>query len=257
MCIKSLDQFKKEVRHIAWLSFEFAFLWFFSNYFYNAGLGSTSVSSSTVLSNTSSIFVYIMGLAMLPGVTFDKFKALMVLMSFGGIVIITLADTQTSTNGQNSFHGNILSLLGALFYGLYATILKKRVPEEEEETFRVSYFLGFVGLFNSILLIPFFFILNATKIETFELPNKQAFLALTANAILGTVISDYCWAQSVVLLGPLMTTLGIALTIPVSMIVDSFYEHKHFSWAYFLGTALIFGSFLGLSIKDYYLEKNQ
>ena len=54
-----------------------------------------------------------------------------------------------------------------------------------------------------------------------------------------------------VLLGPLLPTLGIAMTIPVSMIVDSFYEHKTFSLMYFLGTALILGSFIGLISFDF------
>lgn len=108
-----------------------------------------------------------------------------------------------------------------------------------------------VGLFNSVLLLPLFFILNMTGVEVFEWPNHEALMALTLNAILGTVISDYCWAKSVVLLGPLLPTLGIALTIPVSMIVDSFYEHKQFTIEYFVGTALIVGSFIGLSARDF------
>jgi solute carrier family 35, member F5 len=138
-----------------------------------------------------------------------------------------------------------------MFYGLYATILKLRIPESEEADFKVSYFLGMVGLFNSVLLIPVFVVLNYTGVEPFEWPNHQALEALILNAILGTVISDYCWAKSVTFLGPLLTTLGIALTIPVSMIVDSFYEHKTFTFMYFLGTALILGSFVGLISLDF------
>ena len=52
-----------------------------------------------------------------------------------------------------------------------------------------------------------------------------------------------------------MPTLGIALTIPVSMVVSSFYENKKFTAEYFIGTALIFGSFTGLSIRDYMKTK--
>jgi solute carrier family 35 protein F5 len=77
-----------------------------------------------------------------------------------------------------------------------------------------------VGLFNFVLIIPLFFILNYTGYETFELPSRNALLVLTLNAILGTVISDFCWAKSVVLNGPLITTLGICLTIPISILLD-------------------------------------
>ena len=117
-----------------------------------------------------------------------------------------------------------------MFYGLYAVILKKRVPEEAESDFDFSYFLGFVGLFNSLCLLPLFPIFNFTGIETFEWPSMKVIQGLTLNAILGTVISDYCWAKSVVLLGPLLTTLGITLTIPISMIFDAYYEKKQFVW---------------------------
>lgn len=115
----------------------------------------------------------------------------------------------------------------------------------------MSHFLGLVGLINSVLLLPLFFILNSTGVEPFEWPNRDALYALTLNAILGTVISDYCWAKAVVHLGPLIVTLGIALTIPVSMVVDSFYESKKFTPLYYVGTALILTGFVGNSIKDY------
>ena len=64
-----------------------------------------------------------------------------------------------------------MSLLSAVFYGAYAVTLKKRIPPEMEDSFKFSYFLGFVGLFNVIFLMPLFPILNYTGIETFEWPN--------------------------------------------------------------------------------------
>jgi solute carrier family 35 protein F5 len=137
-----------------------------------------------------------------------------------------MADTSASNNDDHSkyMRGDILSLLSATFYGLYAVILKTKVPEEKEDDFEFSYFLGFVGLFNTVGLLPLFPIFNYTGYEIFEWPSMYVVKGLTINAILGTVISDYCWAKSVVLLGPLLTTLGITLTIPISMVFDAFYE---------------------------------
>jgi solute carrier family 35 protein F5 len=60
-----------------------------------------------------------------------------------------------------------LTLLSAVFYGLYAVILKKKVPHEEEDNFNISAFLGMVGMFNFVLLVPLFFILDYTGIEPF------------------------------------------------------------------------------------------
>ena len=226
-------KFKKEIKHIAKISLEFCILWVLSNVFYNSGLASTAVSSSTVLCNTSSIFVYTIGLCLLPGVKFEALKALTVLFSFGGIVLITLSDSQQSSDDdakKQTLKGNVLSLLSAVCYGLYAVLLKRRIPPEDEENFKFSYFLGFVGLFNMVLLLPVFPILHYSGVETFQWPNQAALAEMTLNAVIGTVISDFCWAKSVVLLGPLITTLGIAMTIPISMVVDSFYESRHFVW---------------------------
>lgn len=157
-------------------------------------------------------------------VKFNILKALIVCVSFSGIVFVALSDK--GDQSQDNLKGNLFSLLSASFYGLYSVFLKKQIPIEKEPQFKFSYFLGFVGLFNSFLLLPLFPILNYTNIELFEFPNKKALLALSLNAIFGTVISDYCWARSVILNGPLITTLGITLTIPISMIIDSYFANK-------------------------------
>ena len=249
---------KIEIRGIMKVSAEFMILWFASNYLYNSGLALTTVSSSTVLSNTSGIFVYIMGIFFLIGVTFNRVKLAIVVLSFGGVVLITLDDArQESKAGQEeSTQGNVLSLLSACVYGFYAVILKKRVPEEQEATFKFSYFLGFVGLFNSVFLLPLFPLLNLLKIEEFEWPNESALKCLVLNAILGTVISDFCWAKSVVLLGPLLTTVGISMTIPISMLVDAQYSDKEFSSTYYIGSLFILGSFFALTYLDYHESKS-
>lgn len=102
--------------------------------------------------------------------------------------------------------------------------------------------------------------MHYTGLETFELPNNKALIALTVNAVIGTVISDYAWARSVVLMGPLLTTLGIALTIPISMIVDAiFISKKQYNWFFYVGCSCIIVSFCVMSWLDYkaQLDKEQ
>ena len=141
--------------------------------------------------------------------------------------------------------------MSAMCYGFYATFLKVKVPAEKEESFKFTVFLGFVGLINDFLLLPLFPIFNAIGLEIFEWPSGHTLLLLTINALIGTVISDYCWARSVVLLGPLITTLGITLTFPLSLFVDLVGKHKHFTWLYYVGSAMIFGAFGVISFVDY------
>lgn len=119
------------------------------------------MSSSTVLSNTSSIFVLIFSLCLIKGTKFNAFKALMVACSFAGIATIALTDKGSSEEHEKAtLTGNLLTLLSSTFYGLYAVILKKKVPIEDEENFNVSAFLGMVGMFNAVILMPLFVILD-------------------------------------------------------------------------------------------------
>jgi solute carrier family 35 protein F5 len=114
-----------------------------------------------------------------------------------------------------------------------------------------------VGLFNAVFLLPLFPILNYTGVEIFEWPNLPALGAMTLNAIFGTVISDFCWCKSVVLLGPLLPTLGIALTIPLAMLYNVIIEGQSFSEIYCLGSVIIVFAFLALSARDYQLSAKQ
>mmetsp|Transcript_24698 Transcript_24698/g.38435 ORF Transcript_24698/g.38435 Transcript_24698/m.38435 type:complete len:131 (+) Transcript_24698:907-1299(+) len=102
-----------------------------------------------------------------------------------------------------------------------------------------------------VVLLPLFPILNYTGIEPFEWPDKEALQSLTLNALIGTVISDYCWAQSAVLMGPLITTLGITLTIPISMLTDKIFEEVNFTWQYYLGSVCIISSFFIIACADH------
>ena len=78
---------------------------------------------------------------------------------------------------------------------------------------------------------------------------------LSINAFIGTFISDYCWARSVVLMGPLLTTLALSLTIPLSLVVSAIFEHVTLTWMYYLGTVLIFAAFIGISYLNHIKRK--
>jgi len=131
---------------------------------------------------------------------FSIIKLLLVITSLCGFIAIAMQD-RSSDGG--SVLGDLLTGLSAIIFAFYSIFLKIKVPEEQESTFKFSWFLGFVGLFNDIAILPLFFIFNWIGLEEFELPNRETFLLLTVNAIIGTAISDYCWARSLVLIGPL------------------------------------------------------
>ncbi|CAI2368664.1 unnamed protein product [Moneuplotes crassus] len=238
-------------------SLMFCMIWFGANYFYNAGLKFTLLSSSTILSNTSMLFVFLLSWLFLKSETSVFLKLVGVLVSFSGATVITVFESDDDGQAKNRILGDAFTLISALLYGCYATFLKYKVPEEAEKNFDMSVFLGYVGLINIVVLLPLFPIFHFTGIEVFRWPNGKTLMFLSLNAFLGSCISDFCWAKSVVILGPLFTQLGISLTIPLGMLATSLIDHVSFGWTYYLGTAMIFLSFIGMTFLQYMETKKK
>jgi len=96
------------------------------------GLANTSVTSSSILCNTSSVFVYILSLLILKGTKFDLIKALSVAFTIAGVVTVSLGSQTADFQEGESSIGNVCCLLSAVVYGMYAVILKKSIPNEDE-----------------------------------------------------------------------------------------------------------------------------
>ena len=123
------------------------------------------------------MWVYVLSLScFVPLIAREKFnwvKALMIFVSLAGFTLIALQDIKNGSEEKKDLQalGDILTMISALCYAVYATYLKIKVPKEKEETFRFSLFLGFVGLFNDIVLLPVIILFNWIGIETLEWPN--------------------------------------------------------------------------------------
>ena len=126
------------------------------------------------------------------------------------------------------------------------------MPEEKEDAFNYTLFLGFVGLCNVVLFFPFTLFLHYSEFETLEWPEKMTWILLVLNAFVGTFISDYCWGKSVILLGPFITTLGVTSTFPLSAIFEALAYGKKFSMMYLLGSLLIFMAFGVMVVTEYF-----
>ena len=71
--------------------------------------------------------------------------------------------------------GDALALVSAIMYGVYTTLLKKKVGNEARLDLQL--FFGFVGLFNMVVLFPGLLVLHFTAIEKLSLPpNKRVWV---------------------------------------------------------------------------------
>ncbi|KAH7152133.1 hypothetical protein B0J13DRAFT_547692 [Dactylonectria estremocensis] len=245
------DDEKLDFRETAIISFEFSMLWFLANYTASACLEYTSVASVTILTSTSSIWTLIL-CAMFGIERFTTRKLLGVGASLVGVILISTVDMSgQSDQDRGSFPhktptqiaiGDAMAFFSAIVYGAYVTVMKKRVGDEDKVDMQL--FFGLVGIFNMVILWPFFFILHWTGLEPFELPpTGKIWTIIIVNAV-GSFLSDISWAYALLLTTPLVVTVGLSLTIPLSLIGEIIQYHKYSGATYWVGAAVVFLSFL-------------
>ncbi|KAK4226893.1 hypothetical protein QBC38DRAFT_214991 [Podospora fimiseda] len=242
---------KLSLKDTAWLSLEFCMLWFLANYFASACLEYTSVGSVTILTSTSSIWTLIF-CAMTKVEGFTMRKLIGVLASLAGVILISSVDLSgANDDSRGSFPhkstleiaiGDAMAFFSAIIYGIYVTVMKKRVGNEDQVN--MPLFFGLVGLFNVFFLWPGFFILHFTGIETFELPPTGAVWLIIAVNSVASFFSDMLWAYAMLLTTPLIVTVGLSLNIPLSLIGEMIQYSQYSSWLYWVGAGVVLMSFL-------------
>jgi solute carrier family 35, member F5 len=225
------------------IAMKIAPVWFISNFAYNASLKYTSITSSTVLASTGSLFTFLFAIVS-KDEKFTLLKLLGVLFGFMGSALTGWSDIgQSSDNvpGSNStfvdagpaassnphqdraLFGDFLGLLSAVGYGTYTVMIRVLCPHEEE-TYSMQLLLGYIGLVNGLLLLPItiylmFISQSSTTIHNLTL---VVFGYLVAKGMLDNVLSDYLWARAVILTSATVATVGLGLTIPLAFFSDWF-----------------------------------
>ncbi|KAF7720295.1 Uncharacterized protein PECH_003414 [Penicillium ucsense] len=252
------DGAKLGLRATAKLSLEFCLLWVCANYFAMACLQYTTVGSTTILTSTSGVWTLIFG-AMIGVERFTLRKLLGVIASLVGIILISRVDLSSTdagdatsvTGGGSTFPhktpteiaiGDAMAAFSSVMYGIYTIVMKKQVGDESRVD--MSMFFGMVGFFNLILLWPGFFILHWTGVEQFALPDTQRVWVIILVNSLSSLISDIAWAYAMLLTTPLVVTVGLSLTIPLSLVGQMFLQSQYASPLYWLGATIVFLSFL-------------
>ncbi|CDU22541.1 uncharacterized protein SPSC_01171 [Sporisorium scitamineum] len=241
------------LRETAVLASQFTLVWFGANWAINAGLGLTSVASGTTIGSASGFFTLALGAALgVDRFTLPRLGA--VCISALGVAAVTFADRDTATSttdagamvldglwkrssssasmpdaaavgmltmgkSPNAPLGDMLALLSAFLYSLYVMLLKTRIGSEDRISMPLMF--GIVGAINILCLWPILPLLHFTGIESFSLPpSPQIWAGVVVNMCI-TFVSDFIYLLAMLKSSPLITTLGLSLTIPLAVVIDA------------------------------------
>ena len=72
-----------------------------------------------------------------------------------------------------------------------------------------------------------------------------------------SLFSDVCWAYAMVLTSPLVVTVGLSLTIPLSLVGEILLQGRNEGLVYWLGAAVVVGSFVFVDREEVKEEKEE
>jgi solute carrier family 35, member F5 len=240
-------------RTIAYAALAIGPLFFLANYTFNWALDRTSVASSSTIATTSTLFSLILG-AMMGAERFSVAKLVSSFFTIAGVALISGYDSKSSNKAEGTV-GDVVSVIAALLYSMYSIVLKLHGPSEGDATTTAMLF-GMIGGLIAISLWPLFFLFHLVRWETFDFPSARVFGLLSLNAVLGTVLSDYLWALSVSLTTPVIATLALSLTLPLSLLCDYLFRSLRFTAPYVFGVALVLTGFIVANVDEAMARRN-
>lgn len=150
-----------------------------------------------------------------------------VLLCVGGTVAVSLGDSEAAVStvvALNPVLGNTLAILSSAFYAVYVTLIRLKLPDEDDAAHgraSMAQFLGFLGLFNVLIFLPVALIIYFAKIESFSVLNGKQLGLIVGKGLLDNVVSEYLWAKAVLLTTTTVATAGLTIQIPLAAVVDS------------------------------------
>ena len=100
-------------------------------------------------------------------------------------------------------------------------------------------FLGCVGAFNLVAFWPVGLLLHFAGIEPLSWPNDGLTIAGLFFNMCITVVSDFAYLVAILKSSPLLTTIGLSLTIPMAVCIDAIQNAMSLPLQSIIGSILV------------------
>lgn len=231
-------------------------LWFLANCSYNMSLSATSITSSTIISTTSTLWTFCFAVCA-KAEQFSAVAVVGVLMTMAGSLLtglhdqlsggdsaemnITAAAATAGARGgdskeiEGSVWGDALSLFSAMMYGVYSTTLRVMCPDDEFISMPLMF--GYLGACTSVFFSPILVYLLASG----ELAGLSWGLIgwICLKSLGNNVLADYFWARAVVLTSPTVVAVGLSITVPLAFLSDFMLHQTVPDWLNTAGALLV------------------
>eukprot|EP00966_Prymnesium_polylepis_P205167 4754023-Prymnesium_polylepis.1 len=199
----------------------------------------TSITASTVISSSSSAFTLLLSVWLLAE-PLNLLKIAGVLLCWLGNGLTLVGDeggggggNATSTSPPaappaqlpldtyaGSGHllvGDAICLLSAGLYAWYTVAIRRAEPQMVD----LALFFGYLGTFTLLLFGPVVLVLHVTAVESLDILTWPVMGLLVCKGLFDNVLSDYLWAQAVILTSPAVATVGMSLTVPLAIVSEA------------------------------------
>ncbi|CAI4223084.1 unnamed protein product [Auanema sp. JU1783] len=222
--------------------FVFGPIWLVSSFTYQAGLLFTSVSSLNLVSSSSSLFVLVLN-ACIPssGSSFTLYKGFLVVLNIGGVVAVSKLSANLT--------GVMFAQISAVAYALYLTLYSRY--QDNHGVLDMNLMMGTIGILCVFIGSPIIYILDSVGWESlYPLPTQEQFGSIILSAIIGTLIADYLWLLAAGLTDPLLASISVTLSIPLSFLADTVFRQRPPNAVQLIAAIPIGLSFIGAALTE-------
>jgi solute carrier family 35 protein F5 len=215
---------------------------FLSNTTFNASLMYTSLSMTTIVSATSTVFTWIITMVVMrqPSSLRQLFAAT---LSFVGCAIV-VSDQGLHQSGAESdsgyahYFGFLLALVSAVATAFYAVIVKSYNVKTP------TLFVACCGLVLTMMLPGILRVSDTIGLEPFEWPTTSILILLMANGIGGSLVCSVIYVKTLELLDAVTVNVFLSLSIPLSVVVDALVNKNSevICFRFIIGAIAVFAS---------------